>query len=396
MVTQLRKLSALSTILGLALTLQWQAVAFADNDEQPAAITENGAPNAETEGALSEDQVNELIRQLNDDKFAARQAATRKLTEAGAAVIPALAKAAQGGELEVTTRAFNIFEKHLRGDETEAIAAVRKSLQELAASENEATAGRAAKLLEQPALDQPQLGGIQIGPGGGIQIGQGGRIQFGRGGGIQIGQGGRIQIGGGGGQIQIQVQAIGGGNKKFQMKNVNGVKEIEAEEDGRTVKIVDDPNKGIKMEVTETKDNKKETRKYEAKSADELQKNHPDAHKLYKKYTQGNGILPGGAPAFGGGIIQLQKHIQIGPNGIQVLPQQPPEKKAENDGQEGKADKADDKQAGAFEDAKKQLKELSKLIGNQAGDGGVKDLETALEQLEQLQQQLEQLGQPQQ
>src|SRR2546426_468022 len=83
------------------------------------------------------------------------------------------------------------------------------------------------------------------------------------------------------GQIQIQVQAGGvagpGGFKRMHMKNVNGVKEIEVDDNGKKVKIVDDPNNGIKVEVTEkNKEGKEETKKYEAKNADELKKNHPE------------------------------------------------------------------------------------------------------------------------
>ena len=59
----------------------------------------------------------------------------------------------------------------------------------------------------------------------------------------------------------------------------------------------------IQLEVTETKDGKEETKKYEAKNAEELKTKHPEAHKLYDEYSK--------APAG----IQVQG-IQIGPGGI--------------------------------------------------------------------------------
>jgi hypothetical protein len=61
------------------------------------------------------------------------------------------------------------------------------------------------------------------------------------------------------------------------VKNVNGVKDIEAEEVGRKVKIHDDPDEGIEMSVTEKKDVKEVTKVYKAKNAEELKEKHPEA-----------------------------------------------------------------------------------------------------------------------
>jgi hypothetical protein len=111
-------------------------------------------------------------------------------------------------------------------------------------------------------------------------------------------------------QIQIQVAGGAGGNiRKMKITEVNGIKSIEAEGNGKKVQITDDPTKGIQMEVTETKDGKETTQKYEAKDAAELKTKHPEAHKLYEEYSkQPAGIqlrvggFPGGAipPGFPG------------------------------------------------------------------------------------------------
>ena len=99
-------------------------------------------------------------------------------------------------------------------------------------------------------------------------------------------------MGGIGGEgIRIRVAAVAGGARRMSVKNVNGVKDIEAEEEGRKVKIHDDPDEGIEMSVTEKKDGKEETKEYKVKNADELKEKHPEAHKIYEQYNQARGVI---------------------------------------------------------------------------------------------------------
>ena len=72
---------------------------------------------------------------------------------------------------------------------------------------------------------------------------------------------------------------------EIKIHNVNGVKNIYVTENQRKITIIDDPNRGIKIEITDTQDGKPVTRTYSAKNIDELQKKNPEAHKLYKKYS---------------------------------------------------------------------------------------------------------------
>ncbi|MBC8873797.1 MAG: hypothetical protein H8E44_30525 [Planctomycetes bacterium] len=69
------------------------------------------------------------------------------------------------------------------------------------------------------------------------------------------------------------------------------------------------------MEVTEKKDGKETTKKYAAKNADELKKDHAEAHKIYEKYSKG-----------AGGRIQIQafpaqpgRAIQIAPRAVPIM-----------------------------------------------------------------------------
>jgi len=226
--------------------------------------------------AADEAQIAKLIEQLDAPRFADRQDAQQKLSEAGKAALPAVENAAQSENREVAGRGLEILERHFKGNDEELKAAAKESLERLAKNESESVARRAKEIISPPKPPPPAPQAIP-----GIRIN--------------------------GGQLQIQVAGGAGGNfKKVTVKNVNGVKETEAEENGRKVKIVDDPANGITVEVTETKDGKETTKKYEAKNAEELKTKHPEAHKLYEEYSK--------APAG----IQIQG-IQIGPGGVPVI-----------------------------------------------------------------------------
>ena len=75
-------------------------------------------------------------------------------------------------------------------------------------------------------------------------------------------------------------------SQQLQIRNVNGVKDIEVTGNGRKITIHDDPKQGIKIEITDAQDGKPVTRTFQAKNAEELQKKSPEAHKLYKKHSQ--------------------------------------------------------------------------------------------------------------
>lgn len=228
--------------------------------------------------AIDEARIAGLIEQLDAPRFTDRQAAQQELTDLGKAALPALEKAAESENREISGRAFEVIQRHFQGDDAAIKLAAKESLERMAKSASESVARRAKDLISPPKPPERQIpGNLQ-----GLRIG-------------------RV------GQIQIQVADGARNIKRVSVKNINGVKEIDAQENGRKVKIVDDPANGIKMEVTETKDGKEETKKYEAKNADELKTKHPEAHKLYDEYTK--------APAG----IQVQG-IKIGPGGIPQIP----------------------------------------------------------------------------
>ena len=189
------------------------------------------------------DDVASLIKELDHDEFLQREAAGKKLAEMGAIAIPALAEVTKGKSPEVSMRAFDIIVRHYKGGDEEVKKTAASALQKIVKS-GKSFAARAKQTLDftKPA---PRVG------------------------------------------VPFRARIVGnaGIKRRVAVSIQNGVKQVAAEEDGRQIKIFDDPQKGIKVEVTEEKEGKKETRKYEAESVDELKEKHPEAHRLYQQYA---------------------------------------------------------------------------------------------------------------
>jgi hypothetical protein len=253
------------------------AKAIPADKERTAAKPATGAAEAKpadgAESPAAGESIEQLIEQLDAAEFKDREAACAKLTAKGKDAIPALEKAAANGNLEVSSRAATILGKLLKSSDEATENAALKSLHNLADGDSPAAARKAKSILEKKDGLKDNGQGMNM-PGGIILPGNG--------------FGGRIIINGG--QLNI-----GGGAtmKTMSVKNINGVKEIETSEDGKTVKIQDDPAQGIKIEVTEKENGKETAKKYEAKNVEDLKKNHPAGYELFKKYggeQQGNGM----------------------------------------------------------------------------------------------------------
>ena len=317
-------------------------------EAKPAEVQAEKAP--EEKGAAEkapEADLDLLVKQLDSASFGERQTASNKLNEAGIKAFPALEKAAAATESrEVITRAIDILAKGLRSGDEGTRKEAKSALDRLAAGGATSAARRAQEVLKQAETPAPQaVPGIAP---GGIRIG--------------------------GGNVQIQVQAIGGG-RRVKIQNVNGVKEIEAEENGQKVKISDDPANGIKMEITETKDGKETVKKIEAKNEDDLKKNHPDAHKIYEKYSKQGGVqIQFGGGGIGGPVPALPR-IRAFPGRAGGIRLGNPEE--------------DKKQLEGLDGAKKKLEEAAGRLKKLGGDSPSDDLKKAIEEIEQAQKQIE-------
>ena len=246
---------SLKALVGVAFLMCLALPALAA-DEKPAAADQTVA-------------IAKLVEQLDADEFTQRQAASEKLAALGKPAIEALAKAAAGESLEVTSRAMEILKKLYQAEDEATKKAAQTALEALAKGSHAPSARRAKEVLKitdnkTPATPDGQ-GNIIVG-GGGIQIIQG----------------------------NIQINA-GGKGKKASVKIANGTKEIDVEEGDKKYHIVEN-DKGIKAEITTKKDGKDVTEKIEAKDGDELKKKNKEAYDVYKEYGDANA----------GGAIQVQ------------------------------------------------------------------------------------------
>jgi len=297
-------------------------------------------------------EIGKTIEQLKSGRFNERETASRKLAEFGRAAIAPLTEAAMGNQREVTMRAINILKRYLESNDQETRQAARAALETIATGTQASAARQAQQILNPPAPPEAEAP-----PAGRIRVL--------------------------GGPIQIRVQAGVAGNQRIRIKQVNGVKEIEAVENGLKVTIKEGPGIGIKLEVTEKKDGKETTKKYEAKDADELSKKHPEAHKLYKKYTK--------QPKFNIQLPNLQQAVPLIPGQNQLPPipgfRLPPGLIPQQAKQSlGKAHKELDKSIKQLEEATRQLKIETKDA--EKLQNIIKQLKSSRKELDQAQSQL--------
>ena len=309
------------------------AVAFGALRSQGA--EENAAPSLIKPTAVA-GEFTDLVKQLDADQFADRQAASSELAKAGADAIPALIEASGSKSRETATRAVKILKQHFESDVEALKQAAKAALEKVAAGDNPVAVRQAKEALDPPKPAPAVPGGIQV---------------F-------------------GGPIQIQIQA-GGNGRNVRTRIINGVKEIEAEENGRKVKITEDPNNGIKIEIVEKKGGKETTKKVEAKDADDLKKKDPEAHKIYEEYSKR------------GGAIQI-RGIQLQPG--RALPIQPGQIRRLALPRIAGARKAAEGIEKAGEQIDEAIEKIKQAIEN---NNDADEIKQALEQLEQVKKQLE-------
>jgi hypothetical protein len=297
------------------------------------------------EGVPSAERIDELVEQLNADRYSQREAAMKELIAIGKPSIEALGKAATAGSLEVTSRSVDILKKLYDSSDEATKTAAEEALKKLADGEHPAAARRAKTVLK-PKDDARQ--GV---PGAGP---------------IVIGQG------------QFRMRA---GNKSVSVSTVNGVKTIEVQEGDKKTKIVADPQQGIKAEVTTKKNGKEKTEKIEAKNAEELKKKNKEVSDLYEQYGKKMGmgqiqIQLGGirAQAVPGRAIRAAQpqrtKIDMAARLLKMWTQQVARLTSEKDVKGAPKESIDELQK-QIDEAKRQIAELEKRI--QARDDDAED-----------------------
>jgi hypothetical protein len=196
--------------------------------------------------AIEHEQIAELVRRLDHDEFAERQAATQKLTEAGTRALPQLEIAAAGGNREASRRALEIVKQHFHKGDTAIRIEARETLARLAKNENKAIALRANDVIN-------PVRSSMLPPG-----------------------------------FQLPNARMGGLPPQFTRTvtshESNGRREVDVKENGRRTRILTLPSGQIQLEFTEPINGRDVTRKINAKDFGDLRQKDAEAAQVYELY----------------------------------------------------------------------------------------------------------------
>ncbi|MBI5759386.1 MAG: hypothetical protein HZA46_12780 [Planctomycetales bacterium] len=233
---------------------------------------------ATTKPAVSSEEIARWLNELGSQDFTVREQASRRLVDAGEAVVDPVTQLTDTDNLELAMRGLFILKEQFQSKDAAVKAASKKALEKLAASSRASVAKRAQAILNPPADNPAQ------------NVPNARQLQF------------RFVPGIAGAQ-RIQVQ----------IRNQNGRTEINVTENDTKVAITHTNGRDIVVKVTEPpKDGKEQPAKeFAAKDADELKLKHPEAHKHFEKYAAGNNA----AGVAGPGQIQILAQGNIVPGG---------------------------------------------------------------------------------
>lgn len=196
-------------------------------------------------------QLGKWVQALTSDDFKTRVDAARQLMASGVAAVEPVAAAADGDDLERTTRCLVVLKKMLKSSTPEVTLVARQALVRLSKSVRRSVAVRAAAALPQPTTT-----------------------------------GGRNAA-----RQRVGRPAVVGNATRISVRTVNGKRTIEVKTGTRKVLIDDAGGKQITVRVTDLVNGKPVTTEYKGADAAELKKKHPEGHKLYEKYTKNNRII---------------------------------------------------------------------------------------------------------
>ncbi|RPI82025.1 MAG: hypothetical protein EHM42_09940 [Planctomycetaceae bacterium] len=253
----MKRLSRVFSLTAIAILL----LAEFDSHRVVAQDEVNGAASAVQ--PLSSEEVDRLIPQLDAAEFEVREAASKRLAQGGAAVVPAIERAAETDNLEIASRCVGILKELYEGDDEDARTEATIALKRLADAPNASIARRAKAVIAPPEPENP----FENGPGG----------------------------------VRINMRGFpqGGGNVRVQSTNNNGQIEVDVREGDRQIHISHRNGKNIAVKVTEPPipgNKERQTTEYKARDQAELKKKHPEAGRLFETYgNQGNIQVFGGA-----------------------------------------------------------------------------------------------------
>lgn len=267
--------------------------------EEPLKPAEGSPPvraRPEAEPELTEEQVEQLISELDHADFKVREEATKKLAAASSPVIPAVAKAANGDNLEVATRSLQILKMLYEGKDVDAQADAAIAIKRLCDSPNKSIARRASAILDGNRGTETPEGAGRFPPL----------------------------------RLNVRGLAPGGMARQVSVQNVNGQVQISVVEPDRRIEIRHNNQRQIVVKISTSNPDGagKEASESKAQDLKELREKHPEAARLFEEYAGdnsmpdlGGNLFPGGFPP---GFPQLP-----GLRGRRVNPRPPVQRRLE-------------------------------------------------------------------
>ncbi|MBQ16506.1 MAG: hypothetical protein CMJ65_05225 [Planctomycetaceae bacterium] len=228
-----------STLFGVLVLL---SVCIVTKAEPVVDDAKAAAPGKAAAESATPEKIREWIDALTSRDFEVRRDASRKLLTAGQLVVKAVATAADGKDLERTTRCIALLRKMLASMNKATKSAAESALKQLTKSRSRGVARRAAAALPKP---DPS-------PGRG---------------------------------------AVSRNTTRMSVRVRNGRRTINVTSGGRNIIIEDVNGKEISVRVTDTVKGQAKTRETKAADAADLKKKDPEAHKLYEQYAVKNRVL---------------------------------------------------------------------------------------------------------
>lgn len=210
---------------------------------------------AEIPGAAAED-IAAAVRLLRSEDYAMRAEATQILINFGEAAIGPVAKAAESGDLETSSRCLEILKRMRTGTgNSKSFSAAEKALEQLAKSRNKSVAQRAAAITWKPDPNEAR------------------NLVFGA-----AGFRGRVVIAGA--PAIVPAPAVPVDPRTFQ-------REVTVVENEKRIVLRETVGRELNVKVTEMVEGKPKTTEYKAANSAELRTKHPRAYEWYVKHLRG-------------------------------------------------------------------------------------------------------------
>lgn len=218
------------------------------------------AGDTKTETVASQTQIADWVKNLNNPKYKIRENATSMLIKQSDLAVPAVTKAAETDDREISGRCLRILTTIYKGKDALGTVTAREGLRTLQKSKNKTVAALANKALAKKTIEKPKNNNPRF-PGGG------------------------------GGVIIRRINKVIGNGETIETQEKNGKRTTKVTTTDKKIVITDDAKKKDDAEITvvvtktDPQTKKTSTKTDKGKNLADLNKKAPEAAGYYAKYA---------------------------------------------------------------------------------------------------------------